>query len=1413
MTASKTISNKPPEQPGMDYAFLREQGIKYLQKLGPRDWTNFNAHDPGITILEILCFAITDLSYRLGFDIADLLSPDVSLPVLDKTVFSFNGIDDYVEVPYSSQNNPDQFTISCWAKVRGKQGIFRSPVTSRSTPANGYMFYAASDNKWKFLIGDGHTWQFVVGPDVALGTWTHLAGVYENGISKFYVDGTLINEKAANFAANPNKPMRIGAGATEKNPQFLFPGEIADVRVWNIARTGEDIRKDMNSRLKGSEPGLSAYWPLTNADNNTAPNMTGKGNHGIVRGAVQIQADPDLPCLSQKIETIQFFRTSEILPVNPLTINDFRKLIIDVQGVKNAWLEKCPETKPELYYDPAREVLSFLELRSAIPITLNGLYVVHVEKEPAITADADLIARIRQVLLQHRNLCEDFEKIQILPIEHIDLTADIELEKESDANAALAEIYVRVKNLVSPAVPFYSFRELLEKGRTVDEIFCGPLLQNGFIDEDDLDRFNRKSELHISDFIHVIMDIPGVKNIRGFGLSSDISTEQQEWALDLDPDHVPRLCDPDFILSQKRVKFSKGNIACRIMEERVRELVADLESKSANRSVGTHDPGVPVGRYRNLADYETIQNEFPVNYGIGQLGLPSTARPERQARAGQLKAFLLFFDRILADYARQLEHAKHLLAVDYEGEKTYFPGALDNILGIKEILKPGAGQDPNACEDEELARRRRSRLLDHLMARFSEKFTDYSLMLHNGLNADYISEKSAFLKDYPHTGALRGKGFNYGSSEIWNTSDVSGLKSRICSKLGISDSGRRNLADGNTEGFHLLEHILLRPQKPGNIVSGDYLDLHSGTGDPDTTSGTSGTISANNTSKALFPQKKEPFSFQITIVFPDWLPRFADPGFKILIHKIIMEETPAHITPTIIWLNKDQMREFETSYQQWLDKKSQDADDIQTYSEKLLVVLNLARKPVDRILRLDGRSACIEMPNTEILNPRKFTISCWIRPTGGPSTWRTVISSRSDAPARGCIITIGQNNLWQFSIGTGGTSRVTLEGPQVRLNTWSHLTATYDGDTMRFYVNHFNYELAGVSLVPTGSDEMPFRIGAGGTNPDSGSSFFPGSIREMRIWGRAFSGEEVLENRQMRLHGDEPDLLAYWPLNEGFGDKVNDLTQNSNHGKNHGGQWLEMTDAIKTPDPGTAMEFDGIDDYIQVEDFEWTQGGPVAAEFWVKTYKKRNQVVFKVGSPDIPNLFYAFLWKNGYTYWDYGTRAKGRLRQYTGNLLNQWMHVALVSGGKTDPFKALYINGGLLQKTGTGSEEPTITLKKLFIGATEKRVSLTLKGQLSDLRIWNVTRSLGEIRKHMFCRLRGDEEGLMGYWPMDEGAGDMVHDRTVNARHGKINSATWVKTTDLNFIDRPRDYDIIGYPGTIHGATWETVDDLPITDL
>ncbi|MFB2980147.1 LamG-like jellyroll fold domain-containing protein [Microseira sp. BLCC-F43] len=203
-----------------------------------------------------------------------------------------NGTSDYVQVPYSSALNPSQFTVSCWVKVTGGQNTYRSPVCSRcDEPKKGYIFYAGSDNKWQFWLGNQSTdWQILLGSDVQLNTWTHLAGTYDGQNMLFYVNGQLAASKTTTFVTNSSYPLRIGAGKTETTPDYYFSGQIDEVAIWRRARSQAEIQADMNRPLQGNETDLVACYSFLNR---VAKDRGPNGYNGTISGSPTVAAAPD----------------------------------------------------------------------------------------------------------------------------------------------------------------------------------------------------------------------------------------------------------------------------------------------------------------------------------------------------------------------------------------------------------------------------------------------------------------------------------------------------------------------------------------------------------------------------------------------------------------------------------------------------------------------------------------------------------------------------------------------------------------------------------------------------------------------------------------------------------------------------------------------------------------------------------------------------------------------------------------------------------------------------------------------------------------------------------------------------------------------------------------------------------------
>lgn len=74
MSEFNSITISRQEVRTLDYATLRQEAIGLTQKLSGKIWTDYNVHDPGVTILEQIVFALTELGYKTGFDVEDYLA-------------------------------------------------------------------------------------------------------------------------------------------------------------------------------------------------------------------------------------------------------------------------------------------------------------------------------------------------------------------------------------------------------------------------------------------------------------------------------------------------------------------------------------------------------------------------------------------------------------------------------------------------------------------------------------------------------------------------------------------------------------------------------------------------------------------------------------------------------------------------------------------------------------------------------------------------------------------------------------------------------------------------------------------------------------------------------------------------------------------------------------------------------------------------------------------------------------------------------------------------------------------------------------------------------------------------------------------------------------------------------------------
>ncbi len=223
------------------------------------------------------------------------------------------------------------------------------------------------------------------------------------------------------------------------------------------------------------------------------------------------------------------------------------------------------------------------------------------------------------------------------------------------------------------------------------------------------------------------------------------------------------------------------------------------------------------------------------------------------------------------------------------------------------------------------------------------------------------------------------------------------------------------------------------------------------------------------------------------------------------------------------------------------------------------VVFLFAQSPVGDVasgcaLQFDGIDDYIEVADDPSLSPNQISIECWIKINNYPSVYRKILAKGVNdwSSYISYLLSFGPSSLPILYIGittnSGGYSccydYVGVPYTTLDLNEWYHVCGTFDGTTLRLYLN--GIEVASKTHKSPGNiyyANRPLRIGWA-----YASEYFDGQIDEVRIWNRALTPEEIRANMCRRLRGNEPGLVGYWRFDECTGSIAFDATPNANHG-------------------------------------------------------------------------------------------------------------------------------------------------------------------------------------------------------------------------------------------------------------------------
>lgn len=417
---------------------------------------------------------------------------------------------------------------------------------------------------------------------------------------------------------------------------------------------------------------------------------------------------------------------------------------------------------------------------------------------------------------------------------------------------------------------------------------------------------------------------------------------------------------------------------------------------------------------------------------------------------------------------------------------------------------------------------------------------------------------------------------------------------------------------------------------------------------------------------------------------------------------------------------------------------------------------------------------------------KDFTVEYWFRLNAIPTDFNSLAAFNQSDKSNRFETGVGYNSDQKFYVYSPYSNPQTTYGTTtIEKEEWYHVAVTYrhsDGN-IEAYLNG-KLELT-KTIDPTYCIKATdlFSLGQEWDSPDA-TAFLNGDLDEFRVWDDLRTVDEIRANMYRALSGTETNLVTYYKMDEGSGNTLTDNSGSTIAGTLVNGNHIWKTSGA-TAGPRQALDFDGVDDYVDLGDvIEGSTGH--TEEAWIKwagnnfTSSAFQDIILKpyITSTAITNDGRLHANYGNGTQWGTGVSSSIQIPA------NVWTHIATVreNTGKV----RLYINGiedtnsTTITLSGSNTQSRCIGVGKY--GGTPN--SYKFYGAIDEVRIWNTTRTASEIRENMMRTILGNESGLSAYYRFDQIAGTTLYDVTANAYNGTLinmdDATDWLDSDAFN---------------------------------
>ena len=196
---------------------------------------------------------------------------------------SFDGEEEFLTLNHDdSYNIGNEFTIEAWILAEEwRQFQWQGSIVNKDNqgPDRGFAFRCGDNGILSFVMAVDNVWQEAfTGQIMNANQWHHVAAVIDNGTITLFIDGQPSASHSFSGTISHSTDMSINIGGSPGFGGRNFNGVIDEIRIWNTARTQQELLDNSTIDLSGTEDNLVAYFPMNEGTGAIAGDISSTGN-------------------------------------------------------------------------------------------------------------------------------------------------------------------------------------------------------------------------------------------------------------------------------------------------------------------------------------------------------------------------------------------------------------------------------------------------------------------------------------------------------------------------------------------------------------------------------------------------------------------------------------------------------------------------------------------------------------------------------------------------------------------------------------------------------------------------------------------------------------------------------------------------------------------------------------------------------------------------------------------------------------------------------------------------------------------------------------------------------------------------------------------------------------------------------